>query len=72
MIKSANDNRTFEELLRSRNIKEKTLFPLDWDEEKIIEAFAEAERRIKDVLLKEYGLPEYSPENAGKYWKNVK
>ncbi len=50
----------------------KTLFPSDWTEEDITEAFMKAEKEVKKVLLEENWLPEYSPENAGKYWKDVK
>jgi hypothetical protein len=53
------------------DVDTKNLFPLDWTEEDIAEAFVKVEEKIKDVLTKEYGLPEYAPEYAGKYWKNV-
>ncbi len=49
----------------------KTLFPENWTKEDIAKAFEKAEEKIKKVLLEEYWLPEYSPANAGKYWKNV-
>ena len=71
-IKSTNDERSWRQLKNQGNLQIKTLFPEDRTEEMIAEAFKKVESRIKKVLLEDYWLPKYSPENASKYWKNIK